>query len=391
MTTPLNPRLYAALCRRYRDVRVVYPGVAIQWKLAYDRDLTTGRVRVSRKLERGHGGEEYLVKCRACNNGMGDHKPRLYFNHRWGVYDPETGSRNLWMAHCFNEECYVEFKAQVELYRWVFSDDRRGDETIGAGTIDESLTRVTPKKPPGPTISLEDLANRYPSHPALTYLTGRGFDPVSLSRTWGVGYCADSRYAQAANRIYIPVFWEDFLAGWQTRFIGDFVDGRPLKELGIEKYWTCPGMRRKLTAYNFHRAVTHSTVVVVEGPMDAWRVGPMAVATLGSRMSPALQNSLVMELKRRHTEPVVVVAFDPTDNAKRKDSDEHPIDELVSRLQEPLGNRVVPCYLPGGKDPGSMDRVEMREIFKREGAKRGIEVTFRPPTNRSRITECGGL
>src|SRR5690606_40342887 len=97
--------------------------------------------------------------------------------------------------------------------------------------------------------------------------------------------------------------------------------------------------------------ISRHTIVIVEGPIDAWTIGPGAVATFGLSFS-AEQKAAMSEFPRR------VVCFDS----------EHLAQKQAKRLCEDL------CLLPGvtenvvlesGKDPRSCDPDEVLELRKR--------------------------
>lgn len=372
---PLNPVLFARLERYYGkdNVEIVSAGLAIDWRIEWEFKPEGGR-RPKRKIY--SGGEEYRVRCKLCR----DWKPRLHINHRWGAFDTETQTRNLWMANCFNEGCYSGFTEQAQLYDSLFSpgNGRNIEMPILEGREDND--EVNEISPAGLMWSLEHLKQKHPNHPAVLYLEGRGYDVMKLSKLWGISYCADSRYENARDRIIIPIRFEDQLVGWQARYIGDSFNGTPFNEAGVPKYWTSPGFKRKLVAYNMERAVRHSTVVIVEGPVDTWNVGPAGIGLIGKSLSPKVANWILSKMAKHGEEGVVVVCLDPEpdprDMLKNKP---HHIERAAQQLRLGMGGRVVPVYLPIGYDPGSIDREWLRSIISEQATKIGIKARFRKP------------
>lgn len=378
MRDVLNPALYAQLVDYYGGedrVEVVNEGCEMHWRLIREA-LPGGQVRLRRDVI--DGGEEYRVCCKACR----DYRPRLYYNHRWGAYDADTSTRNLWLANCYNENCYSTYSEQIELYHIIYAAiARKGSVKILPGRKND-VEEINDIDWPGPTVPLAVLRSKDPDHPALTYLESRDFDPVHLSRLYGVGYCGRSRYSLAENRIIIPIPYQRRLVGWQARYIGDDVDGHSLKSHKILKYWTSPGYKRRFVAYNMERALQHDTIVIVEGPADVWRVGPMAMGLLGKTMSPAIRTRLHHNL-RKNPHKTVVIALDPKQDEKAKaKGKKHHIDVLYEQLCQPLGGRVFTVLLDADKDEdcGSLGTAELREIFREEAAKAGLPVSFKRPT-----------
>jgi hypothetical protein len=373
--SPLNPHLFQRLEDYYGDVDITNAGCENDWEVVWEPS-DDGTRRVPRR-KMNQPGEEYKVRCRLCR----DDRARLLINHMWGVKDPLTNTHNMWLAHCFNEECYSEFEDQKRLYNIIYGLGRipRHPKVLPGRRPERAV--LQPMKMPGTMYRLDKLVERMPGHDALKYLRGRGFDPVLLGKLWGVSYCCNSRMHYARNRIIIPIYQEGMLAGWQARYIGDDVDGRPFNKAGVPKYFTSPGFHRRLTAYNLERALMHPTVVIVEGPADCWRVGPMAIGCLGKTMSAEVRQKLIEGMKRHGDDAVIVVALDPKpDKTAAAKGKPHHIERLANQLAPALPNRVVPVYLPEEYDPGSMDRQLLRQLIRDEAGKKGLKVSFEKPS-----------
>lgn len=376
MDQVLNPLLYSRLQRYYGEVEVVSRGRAMSWHLASEPVIggAPGEIRQIRKVI--NPGEEYRVRCRLCH----DYRPRLHINHRWGVWDEPSRSRNLWLANCFNENCYAEFAAQSQLFERVYAMPRGERKRIeireGKEALPDELGEIAP---PGMLIRLDRLAKKHPRHPALEYLNGRGFDAEKLGRLWHLAYCPHSRYSLANNRIIIPIVYQQQMVGWQARYIGDDVDGVPFNEAQVPKYWTSPGFRRRLISYNFEQACRHQTTVIVEGPADVWNVGPMATGLIGKTMSQEVRKKFIAA-RRRISHGIVVIALDPKpdprDVARGKP---HPIERLQAELFQGLQGRVVPLYLPEEYDPGSIDRTWFRTLCCEAAARVKLKASFGRP------------
>lgn len=380
--TPLNRDLYMRLERYFGDVRIHNHSLANQWQTRWIQVGRDNR-RVPRRFM-DVAGETYVVRCKSCR----DHRARLWINHRWGVIDAETNSLNLWLAHCFNEDCFSEYEEQRTLYENVVESIIFGSSKLNyvlPGRAPE-LQALRPVKWPGPVCRLTELDHRFPKHWALEYLRRRGFDPLKLDRYYDVRYCFRSDHNWAADRIIIPIYQSDMLVGWQARYIGDDIEGVPFSRAGVPKYYSCAGMPRRLMAYNLERALKHPTVVVVEGPTDVWRVGQMAVGMLGKTMSTQVLDLTVDGIRKHGSRGVVAVAFDAESGSQtnpRSACRPHPTDALVAQLRPRLsafGAHVVPIRLPAKCDPGSMDRAAFRFLVTEQGRTAGAPVRFtRPP------------
>ena len=121
-----------------------------------DKDALTGKPQ--RYVH--DAGEYYTVSCPWCT----DTRKRLYINHRWGLKDPETGSLNLHLAHCFNEGCSAA-RPVLELYRI----DSPFTHELGEDVIKSAHRTVSAPvvQWPGRRTRIKEL---FPNHPARLYL-----------------------------------------------------------------------------------------------------------------------------------------------------------------------------------------------------------------------------
>ena len=112
----LNERLFGLLEDTFGKgiVTVSSAGTAMQYRYVPVSSKGRGAKRLHR-LEISHGREEYAISSPFC----ADTRRRCYINHRWGVYDSMTRGLNLWLWHCFNEDCQEDYENRKELYRVV--------------------------------------------------------------------------------------------------------------------------------------------------------------------------------------------------------------------------------------------------------------------------------
>ena len=377
-TERLNPTLYSLLVRRYGEnsIEVIAPGERIDWGLK--RKLVGGEICMSRDVR--HSGEEYKLRCPYCK----DHRARMFINHRWGVWDEETESNNLWMVQCFNEQCFDSFEQQENYYDAIYATSRgpRNNLLIRDG-VEPSGSDGREMAPPGPLWRLDKLKAKHPQHDAVVYLENRGYDIDRLARLFDVSYCPMAHvYGMATNRIIIPIKKDGVMVGWQARYIGDNVRGQPFNVAGVAKYWTSPGFKRRFFAYNYDRAIRHSTVLIVEGPADVWSAGVMGLGLIGKTMASALRKQFVFDMKKRHGAAArAVIILDPkADDRRAGKRKAHPIEALRLHLVQGLGpTRVVPVYLPEEIDPGDCDRDWLWKFCKEKARERNIKLEFGRP------------
>jgi hypothetical protein len=331
--------LYARLEEKFGVVKIANQGMSLQI-----RDRLIGYRVVTEVLS---PGEYYRVNCPFC----GDRKQRLWVNHRFAEY--------RWLAVCYNETRCLEgifgSENRKELYNIIFNGQRQVVLQVTQGSEIDPSKPLEERPLPGVIKLFSELP---PDHPSVTYLQSRGYDTVELEEKFGVGYCEsvfDRTYYPLTNRIFIPIAFKGKLVGWQGRYIGDPV----WKECNVQKYFNLRGMSKKDMLYNYDTAKNADVCVVVEGAADVWRVGPSAVALLGSDMSDNQKKFIQEAFADR---PVAI--FLDADAADKSVA-------LAAALYPYLGRRVFPV-ISTSKDPGSMTRAECWSLINQEIEKRGL-------------------
>lgn len=176
--------------------------------------------------------------------------------------------------------------------------------------------------------------------PHRRYLERRGFDPDELQRIWHIG-ALDGFAARLAWRIYIPIEWRGKPVSWTTRAIGK----DPKRYIHASDEDSSIPARELLYGFDL---VRHAAVLV-EGPTDAWRIGPGAVARLGLGSISAAQLLLLSSI------PVRAICFDAEPAARRRAED------LAARL-EGFPGETFRLELESGEDPASAEEEEIEEI-----------------------------
>jgi hypothetical protein len=367
MTQPLNKELYQALQAHFGQVRICGDGQAFVGGYCKVTE-TVGKIAPNEaknearyELVVDNPGEYYLVCCPKCH----DTRFRLYINHTWGRRD-SRGRKNLWLAICFNENCYADPAAREELYEQV---SRIGVESLARARISDGERITTPRELtlPGPVYPLDRLA---PDHPANQYLAGRFYDPERLGRFYGVGYCPASPYYLATHRIIVPVYQNGSLRGWQARYIGDLdwkAEGAP------PKWWTCPGMARARLLYNFDNAIKFRSGVAVEGAGDVWSLGPMAFGCFGCTMTSQQQHLFTQAFG--NTGHGSVLLFDPDVMDTPVKAEGYQM--LHKKLAPAFSKGLATVLLPKGTDPGSLERGFLRSYITREANAQGVKISWK--------------
>ena len=206
------------------------------------------------------------------------------------------------------------------------------ERTIREMLTDEPLVRkdaTTPVPMPGGAIPALEAPRRFLKALA-NFLNKRRYrtDDLIDRRCWFVARIA----GPYAMRLIIPVFdGTGHYMGWQ---------GRDVTGRAKLKYETPHGFRIKEYLYGAEHPACHDTAVVVEGILDAWRVGPGALATFGAQLAETQQLALVRMNPKR-----LIVAWDGDKAAEAE--------RLAERLAQFLPD-VQWARLPEGEDPDSL-------------------------------------
>jgi hypothetical protein len=342
--TVLRPELYHRLCDRFGRVLIANEGEAMRAEAV--RDPVSNRLQLNVIWP----GEYYVLSCPFCN----DTRCRLWINHRWALYVPELKSDNLWLAHCYNENCLAVPGRATLLRNQIFDNFVRGKrhDPVRPGRVQPAPRAV---KAPGPYIYPLHILEE--DHPAVAYLRERGYDTKQLGRELHVGWClvAYPDFPLANDRIIVPVTFNGALVGWQARYIGQPPDDR------IPKFITMPGMPKSRYLYNFDGARNSPFVVLCEGVSDVWAFGPEAVALFGKSMSGE-QLRLVTSTWGQGA-VVVLLDGDAADEAMG----------VYDALGAGVRRRVL-VQLPPDKDPGDFPRDVLREMVFAAALQQGVDL-----------------
>ena len=323
--TALNPWLFNAIVQRFGRAKIYNRGIAHQGE-----PITTANGRPGWKiLERG---EEYIISCPFCREP--DVNGHCHIGHRFGQR-VENGARILGGGRCW--KCDFQDKdGWLDRIEWLYRQlylllphELQHAQPLCRGQ--EAGPRLDHVTYPGECVPLEQLPA---GHHACEYLRSRNFDPVRLSREWGIAYCQDAPWGfrRAIDRIIIPVWQQGKMRTWQARYTGEPPQGTP-------KYWTCPQTEKSACLYGLDAALGAPWVLVVEGPLCVLRHGSGTVATLGKHVG-----NKQYDLLRQHWR-TIVLALDG--NALMQ------TEQTWFRLKQ-LGLAVVRVRLPEDRDPDKL-------------------------------------
>jgi hypothetical protein len=153
----------------------------------------------------------------------------------------------------------------------------------------------------------------------------------------GCGICRVGYYM---NRMIIPIYFE----GKQVSFVAADMTGK-----ARVKYDT-PGTVKYL--YNYDDIEEGKTIIIVEGILDAWRVGKEATAILSSHLTDKQKTWI---LQKRPKNMVFCMDGDAFWHAKDEAS-----------FFEPFVDRVEVVHLPFEEDPDSLGTEEIWKMINNE-------------------------
>jgi hypothetical protein len=169
------------------------------------------------------------------------------------------------------------------------------------------------------------------------YLRGRNFDPIALATMWqlqGIG-----PIGRLSWRIFIPIMLAGQTVSWTTRTIGN-----------QEPRYISASLDEEAVAHKtllFGEDYCRHACVVCEGPFDVFRIGPGAVATMGTGVSPAQVLRLSNYMCR-------VICFDNEPKAQQRAK------ELCSKLDVFRGETIN--VVLDSKDAGEASDQEVKEL-----------------------------
>lgn len=176
------------------------------------------------------------------------------------------------------------------------------------------------------------------SRPHVAYLKERGLDPRELEALWKLEAIGMS--PRLAWRIFIPIHLDGQIVSWTTRAIGKRVELRYQAAKAEEE---AVPHRDLLYGEDYAR----HAIIIVEGPVDVWRIGPGAVATCGTSYTAA-------QVLRMTRFPVRAVCFDSDPVAQRRAV------ELADALSAYPGDTYNITL--DAKDAGEADDAEIEEL-----------------------------
>jgi hypothetical protein len=207
--------------------------------------------------------------------------------------------------------------------------------------LETTISHKTPLKDPvrGRLVLPRGIHTLGPKH--VKYLRLRGFNPQQIVDTWKVQGISFNLHLPW--RIFIPIHYQGEIVSWTTRSIMDDTKSRYVSASGKQEI-----MDHKSLLYG--EDFCRHSVCCVEGPFDAWAIGPGAVATFGTSYT----RSQVLKLSKY---PIRAVCFDSTKEAQKQAR------KLIDLLSVYRG-KTFNIQLDSGDDPADAHPKEINQIRK---------------------------
>lgn len=197
-----------------------------------------------------------------------------------------------------------------------------------------------PQDAPGTLKIPQGVGPLLPQH--RSYLQQRGFNPGNLEKMWKIGGIGLA--SRLAWRIFIPVTLDGEVVSWTTRAITDDIDVPYINaKKDEEKY--------PLKALLLGEELVRHTILVVEGPLDVFAIGPGTCCTFGVQYTQE-QMCRIARYPRR------VIAFDNEPLAQRQAR------KLVKELSAWPGE-TYNIILDSGKDASRASKEDVHELRRR--------------------------
>jgi len=191
----------------------------------------------------------------------------------------------------------------------------------------------------------QGIEKKFPE-PHLEYLRNRGFSnpykiikKYKLSSTYTIG--------EYKFRIIIPIYMNKKLVCFTSR---DITDQQKLRYKTASNEESI--IRAKRTIYNYDTIITGGDIIIVEGPVDVWKMGDFTVSILGIQHTLHQIDLLVKKNLRN-----VFILFD-------KGKKEKIAAYKFAKVLSPLVKNVEVVTLKNVSDPGKLTIIEAKYIKK---------------------------
>jgi len=334
---------------------------------AFDADAFASK-HGGHKESRNPRSFEWLISCPLCGSDRlrWHHEPRA--KQTWICWGCRATGDTIYLVQIL-ERC-----TEIDALGFVLDGYVGGDAPVALTEI--ARTPVTVSAAARATLArlpsipwpagVEALSGTGRHNRGWTYLHNERGIPLAEAMEYRVGYGVRGRLE---GYVVFPIFMDGALVYWQARACWD-----PPRHLARDerREWVKATNYRKTlnpigrdgearagdVLFNYDRARVAWHVVICEGPIDALKVGPNAVALLGKAPSPTKIERLLRMQARQYT-----VYLDPGV------AEAAAAESLAGEL-----SGFAPTFIatpPAGRDPGNLTLRENAEVISHGRAWRG--------------------
>lgn len=247
-------------------------------------------------------------------------------SHKWRMgYSIEDKYTNCWV--CGNHSL-LEVIASIT--NTSFHESRKLIQDISSSYEKKIVKQGILKYP-------KDVKPMTASH--KKYLIKRGFDPDLIAKRWDVqGIGLSSSYSW---RLFLPITYQGEVVSWTTRSLTN--EG--------SRYINAPAEDEKLSLKKilYGQDFAVNSIIIVEGPLDVWKIGPGAVCTFGLSYTMAQVRQMIKFPRR-------AVCFDNEPEAQIR------ANKLINDLSV-FGGENYNIVLDS-KDAGEAEEKELKKLRK---------------------------
>jgi len=245
---------------------------------------------VNFRLRDSRDHTEYSTNCPKCverGEPRPDTKGRLWVNPKLGTFVCYNCKWDGPLVRLIQHYSHASYESALGILRGKAASLDHLNFTLHQQVFDKDEETTTLD-----TVSLpnefRDFKKRYPRESVFTeYLKHRGIPlDYAIDHSWGY---AESGYTR--NRIIVPTYINGELAFWQARDVLE--ESHPAwGSSEYRKVLNPRGVSANKVLYNYDDAKEFQEIIIVEGFVDAVKVGDNAVATNGKTLHPAQMDLL---------------------------------------------------------------------------------------------------
>lgn len=185
----------------------------------------------------------------------------------------------------------------------------------------------------------------------IEYLEGRGFPrPRSLIKKYRLLSCYTvGRYK---FRVIIPIFLNNQIVSFTSKDVTDQQEP-PYLNASIQESLINP----KWVIYNYDTIIPGTDVILVEGPIDVWKLGDGAISILGVEHH---EQQILYLMKKKISTLFILFDNDPPGRKAAR---------ILGRIMAPVVKNVELIFLKDVNDPGALTLSEAELLKQKLGFK----------------------